>query len=147
MAITAFWYTPGLSSGFGASPINWTADTIKVALATSAYTPNQDTHQFFSTPAANETTGTGYTAGGVTLTGKSVGSIIATHTVPLLAAPSTWTAASFTARYAIVYKSTGTNATSPLLGYTDFGSDEVVASGNFTITWDNTQGVLKLTAN
>lgn len=41
-------------------------DTLKFALATSAYTPNLATHDFFN-DVTNEVTGTGYTAGGVAL--------------------------------------------------------------------------------
>jgi hypothetical protein len=51
----------------GSTPIVWTTATLKVALTTSTYTPNQDTHHFFS-DITNEITGTGYTAGGATLT-------------------------------------------------------------------------------
>lgn len=147
MAITSKWYSLGLAGQFGSAPVNWTADTIKVGLVTASYTPAQDTDQFWTTPVANEITGTGYTAGGATLAGKSVGAVIATHTVPLIASASSWTTASFTCRYAVVYKSTGTNGTSPLLGWVDFGSNETVASGTFAINWDAVQGVLQLTAS
>ena len=51
--------------------INWTSHTIKAMLCTSAYTPNQDTHQYKSS-VTNESAGTGYTAGGVALAGKTV---------------------------------------------------------------------------
>lgn len=146
MAISSYWYTLAIAGQYGSAPVNWTADTIKVALVTSVYTPGRDTDQFFSTPAANEITGAGYTAGGVTLTGKSVGAVIPTNAIPLLASPSSWTNATFTCRYAIVYKSTGVNGTSPLMGYVDFGGNETVTSGTFTLTWDAVNGVLKVIA-
>jgi hypothetical protein len=41
-----------------------------------------------------------------------------------------------------VRKDTGTAATSPLLGYVDFGADVSATGAAFTITWDAT-GVLK----
>lgn len=56
--------------------INWGADTIKMALMTSGYTPNLGSDQLWSGISANEITGTGYTAGGATL-----GSPTATETV------------------------------------------------------------------
>lgn len=149
MAITAHWYTLALSKAaqnalFAAS---WTADTINVGLVTATYTPAQDTDSFWSTPQANEITGTGYTAGGAALAGKSVGAVTGTHEIPLLASATSWTNASFTCRYAVIYRSTGTAATSPLLGWVDFGANETVASGTFTINWDATNGVLALTAS
>lgn len=149
MAITAHWYTLALSKAaqntlFASS---WTADTINVALTTNSYTPNQDTDSFWSTPQANEITGTGYTAGGVALSGKSVGGVTGSHEIPLIASASSWTTASFTAYYAVIYRSTGTASTSPLLGYVSFGGAETVSSGTFTINWDATNGVLALSAS
>jgi hypothetical protein len=51
--------------------IDFESDTIKVALVTDSYTPDQDSHDFFD-DVTNEVSGTGYTAGGETLTSKSV---------------------------------------------------------------------------
>jgi hypothetical protein len=125
--------------------VDWDADTIKVALCTSAYTPNQDTHDFFD-DITNEVSGTGYTAGGYTLTTSAPAYDATSNTLRLDADDATWTNASFTARYAIIYKSTGTAGTSPLLGYVDFGGDETVSSGTFSISWDATDGVLRIVA-
>lgn len=46
-------------------------DTMKAALLAAAYTPNLDTHEVFS-DLTNEVTGTGYSAGGVTLGSKTI---------------------------------------------------------------------------
>ena len=118
-------------------------DTIKVALTTSTYVPSIDNHTFFS-DITNEVTGTGYSAGGATL-----GSVVVTqdNTNDLAyfdAADTVWTTSTITARYAILYKSTGTAATSPLIGYYDFTADKVSDGASFTITW-NVGGLLKLT--
>lgn len=51
--------------------IDFLSDTIKASLHTSSYTPNLDTHETFS-QVTNEVTGTGYTAGGVTLGSKTI---------------------------------------------------------------------------
>lgn len=65
------WYGHALRH-FVAGDIDFDLDTIRAALVTSAYTPAQ-THEFWSTHVeANETSGTGYTAGGEALTTKAV---------------------------------------------------------------------------
>lgn len=57
---------------FIAGDIDFDANTIRGALVTSAYTPDQ-AHEFWSTSVeANEASGTGYTAGGQALTTKTV---------------------------------------------------------------------------
>lgn len=146
MAVTTFWYgTPVKNMYDGTSVIDWNTDTIKVALCTATYTPNQDTHAYFS-DITNEITGTGYSAGGVTISTPTVTYDSATNEIRLDAADPSWAAASFTARYAIWYKSTGVAGTSPLVGYMDFGADQTVSSGTFTITL-NASGAFKLTAS
>lgn len=143
MAVTAKAYGPLLGALLSGS-IVWASDTIKVALCTSAYTPDQDNHDFFN-DITNEVTGTGYAAGGATLASKTSTYTAGTNTQAIDAADVTWGSSTITARYAVIYKSTGTAATSPLIGYVDFGADVVSSAGNFTITWD-AAGILTLTA-
>jgi hypothetical protein len=115
-------------------PIDWNSDTIKVMLTTSTYTPAA-THEFKSS-VTNEVSGTGYTAGGATITlsaGESSG------TTTLTATNVTWSqnASGFSnARYAVIYKSTGADATSPLLFYIDMVSDRGNVSGDLTLKWN-----------
>jgi hypothetical protein len=148
MAVTAAWYGNALLGQFSttaARRVDWATDTIKTSLHTSSYTPNQDTDDFFN-DATNEITGTGYTAGGVTLGGKTTAYDSASNEARLDANDAQWTSASFTARIAVTYSDTaGANTTDPVMGYVNFGGDETVASGTFTIQWDAT-GVLKITA-
>lgn len=146
MAISGHWYTLAAQGQWSGTPVNWTSDTILCALVSSSYSPSQDTDQFWVTPQANEITGTGYNAGGQQLTGVSVGGVTATHEIPLLASATTWTNATFTARYAVIYKSTGNASTSPLMGWVDFGSNQSVVAGTFELAWDTTNGVLAATA-
>jgi hypothetical protein len=147
-AVTAFWYGVPLKNQWGATAGNrtdWVGNAIKCSLHTSTYAPNQDTDDFFN-DATNEITGTGYTAGGVSLANKTLVYDTGTNEVRLDADDAVWTTATFTARYAVVYNSTpGTAATNPLMGYVNFGADQSVSAGNFTIQWDAT-GVLKVTA-
>jgi hypothetical protein len=124
--------------------VDFDSDTIKVALLTSSYTPNQDTHDYFNDVSTNEVTGTGYTAGGITLASKTATYDSGTNVIVLDAADVTWSSSTITARYAVVYDSTGTASTSALIGYVDFGSDQSSTNGNFTITWDST-GIVRIT--
>jgi hypothetical protein len=125
--------------------IDLDSDTIKLALLTSSYTPNQDTHDYFDDVVANEVTGTGYTAGGATLANKSVTYDSANNVFVFDADDVTWASSTITARYAVLYDATpGTNATRPLIGYVDFSSDQSSTSGNFTVTWDAT-GIVRIT--
>ena len=116
--------------------IDLDTDTIKVALVTSSYVPNIDTHDFFD-DITNEVSASGYTAGGAALANKAITVDTTNDRAYLDADDTTWTAgATITARYAILYKSTGTSSTSPLIGYIDFVTDRSVQSGEiFYITW------------
>lgn len=116
----------------------WASDTIKVALATSSYTPNVDTHDFFS-DVTNEVTGTGYTAGGATLASKTSTYDTASDQIRLDAADVQWTSSTITARYGVIwYDTAGADTTDPLLGLVNFESDVSTTAGTFQITWDAT---------
>ncbi|OOL31846.1 hypothetical protein GQ85_10950 [Rhodococcus rhodochrous] len=144
MAVTAKLYGLALKSAFN-KEIDWDTDVIKVMLCTSAYTPDQDTHQYKSS-ITNEVTGTGYTAGGATLATATIAYTAGTNTLVLDAADTAWPGSTITARYAVIYDSTpGTDATRPLIGYVDFGADVATTAGTFTITWD-AAGIITLAA-
>jgi hypothetical protein len=139
MANTIYNYA---KSGLLSGTFNLGSDTLKVALVTSSYTPNIDTNHFFS-DLSNEVSGTGYTAGGATLTSLAVSTDTTNDRGAFDAADVTWSTSTITARGAVVYKSTGTSSTSPLLCYFDFTTDQISSAGNFTITW-NANGLLLL---
>lgn len=122
--------------------INLAGDTIKVALVTSSYTPVIDSHDFFD-DITNEVSGTGYSAGGATLASLSVTQDNTDDESVFDAADTTWTTSTITARAAIIYKSTGTPSTSPLIAYIDFGTDKTSDGGTFQITW-NSEGILNI---
>lgn len=146
--VTAFWYGNSLLGQYSATAarrIDWVTDTIKTSLHTSTYTPNQDTHTFYSDLTNELGAGSGYSTGGTTLGTKSVSYDATSNETRLIAANAAWTTATFTCRYSATYKDTGTGTTSPLMGYVNFGGDQSVSSGTFTIQWDAT-GVLKITA-
>lgn len=122
--------------------IDLDTDTIKVALVTSTYTPDQDAHDNFD-DVTNEVSGTGYTAGGATLGSVTVTADNTDNEGVFDAADTSWTTSTITARGAVVYKSTGTASTSKLICYFDFTSDKSSSAGTFTIAW-NSEGILNL---
>lgn len=142
MAVTAKWYGKALLYAMS-KEIDWLNDTIKVALCTSAYVPNQDAHEFYDAHITNELpTGNGYTAGGVALAGKTLTYSDASNTVTMDAGDVSLPNCTFTVRYAIIYDATpATNK--PLLGYVDFGEDKSPSNGTFAIEWD-AAGILKV---
>jgi hypothetical protein len=125
----------------GVAPINHKTDTIKIALVTSAYVPDQDAHSFFN-QVTNEVTGTGYTAGGITLNVTTSQDNTDNEGV-FDADDVSWTNATITARGAVIYKSTGVPSTSPLICYIDFGGDVAVTAGTFAITF-HSEGIINI---
>lgn len=146
MAVTANWYGLGMK-GIATGLIDLDTDTFKAMLATSSYVPNQDTDQFRSSVTANEITGTGYSAGGVALASVTVTYDAASNEVRWDAADPSWTSASFTCRFMVIYKSRGgADTADDLVMYVNFGADETVASGTFTYTVPAT-GLAKITVS
>ena len=144
MAVTAYWYGLAFSKAFN-KEIDLDSDTIKCALAASGYTPSQDTHDYFN-DVTNQATGTGYSTGGATLANKAVSYTAATNIWKFDADDVVWSNSSISARYAVVYCSTGTGSTSALLGYVDFGQTETSSSGSYKITWSSS-GILRVTVS
>jgi hypothetical protein len=105
---------------------NLTTDTLKIALYTGNASLDASTTAYSST---NEVTGTGYTAGGVTITGVTVNS--SGYTAYVSFNNPSWSSASFTARAALIYNSSKANRSIAVL---DFGSNKTVSSNTFLIT-------------
>ena len=97
----------------------------KIALYDSIANINADTTVYSTT---NEIIGTGYTAGGITLT--KVAPVLSGSTAVVTFANVTWNPASFTTRGALIYNAT-TNAAVAVL---NFGSDKT-AINTFTVTF------------
>jgi hypothetical protein len=118
-------------------------DTIKVALVTSSYTPDIDSHAFFD-DITNEVSASGtYVAGGIALGTKTTTQDNTDNEGVFDSADYSLTGATITARYAIIYKDTGSAATSPLIAYIDFGEDKSSSAGTFGITW-NAEGIINV---
>jgi len=145
MAVTSNVYGQAIVGQYSATAarrIDWVGDTLKGALLTATYTPDQDAHDFYSDLTNELSTGGGYTAGGASLSNKSVAYDSATNRTRLKADPTVWgPGATFGPfRFLVLYKDTGTGSTSPLVLYVDFGADINVTNGTFSAVWDATDG-------
>lgn len=137
-------YGLGSQSALNAE-VDFDSATVKCMLTTNSYTPNQDTHRYKS-DVTNEVTGTGYTAGGLTLTGKTVTYNSGTNALTLDATDPLWNALTVSnIRLAVFYVDTGVAGTSPLLSYMDFEANYSPAAENVTIILAST-GILQYTA-
>lgn len=120
---------------FMEAQINWMTDTVKVILvSTSAYTPQTAVHQYLADIPVSARI-----AGPVTLTAK------ATTGGAADAADCTFTSVSgATINAIVIYKDTGTDATSPLIAYIDTATGLPITpnGGDIIVTWDN--GVNKI---
>lgn len=107
-------------------------DTLKLMLLTSSHTPDIDAEEYIDDVSANEVSGTGYTAGGETVTSGAVTVDDTNDRAYFDADDVLWSSATITARYAYLYKDTGTPGTSQIVGYYDYGSDQTSTAGDFT---------------
>lgn len=117
-----------------------TSQTFKIALFTSSATLDATTTAYSTT---NEVSGTGYTAGGNTLT-ISANPATSGTTAFLDFADTTWATATITARGALIYQSGGSN---PAVAVLDFGSDKTSTAGDFTIqfpTADASNAIIRI---
>ena len=105
-----------------------TSQTFKIGLYTSSADLSASTTAYSTT---NEISGTGYTAGGNTLTIASNSTTSGT-TAFVDFSDTSWTSSSITARGALIYKSGGTD---PSIAVLDFGEDKSSVSGTFTVTF------------
>jgi len=117
-------------------------DTFKCMLTLTGYTPNFETHTNKS-DVTNEASGTGYTAGGETLTSVAMtSSSDGTGTIKWDADDVSWTNSTLTAvTGAVIYDDTVTN--DRLIAYIDFGGSFSTTSGTFQIQW-NASGIFTL---
>jgi hypothetical protein len=116
-------------------------DTVKVALLTQAYVYN-DTHEFFSDVSASQPVATGYTAGGLALSNKTI--VSSSGIVTFDADDAVWAiTGQLGALYAVIYKDTGVAGTSRLINLKQFLQLRTVINNSFTIEWGD-KGVLQL---
>ena len=118
-----------------------TSQVFKIALYTSSATLDATTTAYSVT---NEVAGTGYSAGGNTLT-ISANPASSGTTAFLDFADTTWSSATITARGALIYLSNG--GTNPAVAVLDFGADKTSTAGDFTIVFpaaDASNAILRI---
>ena len=99
-------------------------DTLKLALYSADVSLNADTTAYSAT---NEIAGTGYTAGGKTLTGITIQT--SGSAVYINFSNAVWDPAAFTTRAGLIYNASKSNKSVAVL---DFGSDKTCTS-TFTV--------------
>ena len=104
-------------------------DTFKLALYTA--NPYTVSSTAYSSGSANQvgTSGTGYSTGGNTLTSQSVTISSAVSYVDF--ADSTWSSATFTAAFGVIYNSSDSDK---LVVVLDFGGSKTCTNGTFKVT-------------
>ena len=114
-------------------------DTFKVALFTSSASLGAATTAYST---SNEVSGSGYSAGGNTLTRINPATSGTTAFTDF--ANTTWSSATITARGAVIYNSTDSDKAVAVL---DFGSDKASSTGDFTIqfpTADASSAIIRI---
>ena len=150
MAISSSTLTTSFKKALLDGEMDFSSDTtqvFKIALYTSAATLDADTTAY---TASNEVAnGDGYTTTGNTLSLTGTNATNPTDggsgtVVYLSFANTTWSAASITARGALIYQSGGSN---PSVAVINFGADKTSTSGDFTIqfpTADATNAIIRI---
>jgi hypothetical protein len=116
------------------------ADTFKIALYTSSATLDATTTAYSAT---NEVSGTGYSAGGNTLTVSQTPTSTST-TAWLDFADTTWSSATITANGALIYNDTQSDKAVAVLA---FGGDKTSTNGDFTVvfpTADSSNAIIRI---
>lgn len=109
---------------------------LSVAMITDSATPAFDTHDFWSDLEANEVSGTGYTAGGETLTGTEL--TVSGGTATYDATDVSWATSTISSAMAAVtyFDRGGATTADELFLLHDFVSAASSSGGTFLISWN-----------
>lgn len=114
--------------------IDFDTDTFKCMLCTSTFAPNSTT-MLKRSDVTNEVVGTGYSSGGTAVT-CTVTKDTVNNRINLTFSNPSWTTATITARWAVIYKSRGgASSADELVSASDFGADASSTGGTFTVTF------------
>ena len=121
--------------------IGWVSDTIRCALCTGDYIPNQATDVYFSDITNEAEASGGYIAGGFELSNRVIEYDSSMGSTRLKADSISLQDVTIpNVRHIVIYKDSGTPSTSPLIGFIDLGVVRGVTNGVFEINW-NEDGV------
>lgn len=129
--------------GSAATPIKLQSDSLQcllIASSSPAYTWNSTSqgHTTVTNFLAGSGAGAMTEVTGGSYTRQTLGSVTITDTAnvtTITCANVTWTAVTFSATYAVFFDNQGgTDATSQLICYWDFGGTQTVTAANFTLT-------------
>jgi len=131
--------------------IDLDTDNFRMALVTSSYTPNQNTHATWADVSAAEVAaGGGYSTGGQAVTVDSSANTNLVYTWDI--SDHAWTSSTITAKYAVIVRSangTSLQSTDLLVCYSDLengGGSLSTTNGTFTVSISGS-GVFTITAS
>lgn len=112
-------------------------DTLKVILVSSIPSETNLDSWVSRADVTNEITGTGYSAGGIAQAYALDALDTANNRQPITLTniASGWTAATFSAVGAIIFKNSGTASTDYLMSFVDFGGTVSCSSGSYSVTY------------
>ena len=139
---TMAWYGLGLKRILEGS-INIGTDTFKAMLASSSYTPNPDTHDDKADVVANEVTGPGWAAGGVTVTLATAIDTANNRVYITISDINETTVTLSDGKHLVIYDDT--HASDALLGYVTFDTALAPSAGPLSVDFDGTNGALRIT--
>ncbi len=126
-----------LTRALATGGLNFSTNTFKVLLVSAAPTEAQLDAWGNRSDIINEITGTGYTAGGLAqaFTLDALDTVNNRQSITWTNIINGWSAATFSAFGAIIYKNSGTSSTDTLLHFIDFGSLVSCTNGTFSISY------------
>jgi hypothetical protein len=132
--MASFTYNPAKVS-FAKAEIDWVDDIVRAVLLTSAYTPNQDTNQYWADISTHEFSGGSYSAGGISLANKAVTQDNTNDRAVLDSDDVQFTGITGTFRYVALVQWTGVAATSRLIRLIDpEGANITLTVGTYDLT-------------
>ena len=142
------WYGKALANAFGGETggedrrTNFTVDTIKVGLLDDGHTPDIHSHEVWSDVSGDEVSGSGYAAGGITVSGQVLS--LSGKVLTLDFNDPFWSNVTLTnVRYAVAYNDTSTDK--PLLWLFDLLANQSPSAESLLISMP-AAGVARLTA-
>lgn len=125
----------------GKGGVNFKDDTIKVALFEDSYSPDIKEDSVFDDISSEESSGSGYDSGGLTVSNISVSKDNDNDRGVVDGDDVAFEGISVSFRYAVMYKDTGDATTSTLIGYADYGSSTTLDDDNLTVSFSD-DGIL-----